>query len=43
MKALDECFLMGMFTLLLSKVHVLVFLGCKFYVQFEQRNKAVKG
>ena len=40
MKALDEYFLMVVFTLLLNKVHVFVFAN---FVSFEQRNMAVKG
>ena len=36
MKALNEYFLMVVFTLLLNRVH------CTFYVEFEQRNVAMK-
>ena len=39
MKALDEYFLMVVFTLLLNRIHVF----CQFYVSFEQRNMTVKG
>ena len=39
MKALIECILMVVFMLLLNTVHVFT----RFYVQFGQRNMAVKG